>query len=338
MEKSNIDCTLLAYDGFLYKVFDVGENRRVTEFVAFSRIDLFERVFQILERDGFSVLYVRHIYASRALLEFYRKVKEKLGIKIMIDIPTYPYDNELSIRSPFELEEDRRYRDEIGRYADYCVDYGMDEEVYGMKVINLINGVFTENIPLRNPEKSDTFRMLCVSTLCYWHGFDRIIMGMKRYLEAGGEKRISFRVIGDGPEAGHLRELVRQNQLEDYVEFSGSIIEEDKLEDAFNHADIAIGGIGVHRLNVFSGGAIKNQEYCTRGIPFVLTALDLHFPKDAPYIKYIPSSDEDVDINELILFAEKADCVDMRRKMRRYAEEHFSWDTILKELIVKIKE
>jgi len=313
-------------------------NKKMKKFVAFTQQEYFDIVFNILVEEKISVLYVRYIMASYELLKFYKRIKENLHIKLIVDFPTYPYDEIFKNIERFTLIDDKKFRNEIKRYADFSVNYGSDNEIYGINSISILNGIDVKKIPIRRISKSEDFRIVCVSSICKWHGFDRIIVGLYEHKKNNKIPKTTFTIVGDGLELNTLKDLALKYDLEKEVNFLGNIEDEKQLKEIFDNADIAIGGIGLHRIGINKGGAIKNQEYCARGIPFVLSVKDFHFPDNVDYIKYISQDDTPVCIEELISFVNTNFNENLQKEMRKYAEDNFDWDYVMCDLIKKIKE
>ncbi len=316
----------------------LNKGKEMAKFVSFTKKEYFDFVFKLLKKENISVLYVRYIMASYELIEFYKNIKENLDIKLIIDFPTYPYDNVFKDVEKIVLLNDKKYRNKIKQYADFSVNYDDYEKIYGINSLSIVNGINLKKIPIKKTTKSKKFRMVCISSLCRWHGFDRIIMGLYKYKKDNKECDVIFTIVGDGPESSFLQDLVLKYDLENEVSFCGNIEDENQLNEIFDNADIAIGALALHRIGLYKGEAIKNQEYCARGIPFVLSAKDDHFSDNVDYIKYISEDDTDVSIEELIAFIDENFDENLQKEMRQYAESNFNWDYIMGDLIKKVKE
>lgn len=86
--------------------------------------------------EGVEFLYIRHDHnASPVLIHWLRKVK-KLGVRIALEIPTYPYDAEFA-QSPFvrrlKLRIDRTFRRRMARWVDRIVTFSDDPEIFGRR-------------------------------------------------------------------------------------------------------------------------------------------------------------------------------------------------------------
>lgn len=97
-------------------------------------------------------LYIRHDHnASPVLILWLRKVK-KLGVRIALEIPTYPYDAEFA-QSPavrkLKLRIDRMFRCRMARYIDRIVTFSDDTEIFGRPTIRISNGIDFRSIPLK---------------------------------------------------------------------------------------------------------------------------------------------------------------------------------------------
>lgn len=86
--------------------------------------------------EGVEFLYIRHDHnASPVLIHWLRKVK-KLGVRIALEIPTYPYDAEFA-QSPFvrrlKLRIDRTFRRRMACWVDRIVTFSDDPEIFGRR-------------------------------------------------------------------------------------------------------------------------------------------------------------------------------------------------------------
>jgi len=145
--------------------------------------------------------------------------------------------------------------------------------------------------------------------------------------------------VGEGDALPALKQLTNNLGLNRYVVFNGTKAGEE-LDKIFDESDVAIGSLGNHRKGLNSDSALKNREYCARGIPFVIASSDQDFPESFPYILKIPSDDSLVDINKIIEWYEELtqSHPNYSTEMRKYTEEHLSWDAKMRPVIEKIKE
>lgn len=334
--KNGIDAKLLYRNTCLNKLVDSSGTQLLEEFVSFTQKEYYEKVLQLIRRLKTEVIYIRYIMADEEMINFLKTVREEMNIKVLMEIPTYPYDNIMNTSPEPYLIADRQYRDSLKDYVDRLYNYSGYDEIYGMKTEKLINGVDIDKLPLRKLSDSDTFRMLSVSSVCRWHGYDRIIEGIRIYKKNGGSIPVRFTLAGLGNELNRLKAMVKKYKLDNEVKFLGNIRDADRLNELFDDADIGIGCLALYRVGINEGGAIKNQEYCARGIPFVISTPDPNF-NNPEYIKLVPNDDTPVDIEALIEFSNSMKSIQNSNDMRQYAIDNLTWDKIFDKVISVIK-
>ena len=123
--------------------------------------------------EGVEFLYIRHDHnASPVLIHWLRKVK-KLGVRIALEIPTYPYDAEFA-QSPFvrrlKLRIDRTFRRRMARWVDRIVTFSDDPEIFGRPTIRISNGIDFRSIPLKTQRHGSPheIRLLAVANIHVW--------------------------------------------------------------------------------------------------------------------------------------------------------------------------
>ena len=107
----------------------------------------------------------------------------------------------------------------------------------------------------------------------------------------------------------------------------------------FDTCHIAIGSLGIHRNRMKEAASLKVREYCSRGIPFILSNKDPDFSDNFEYCLRIEPTDSPVHVDEIISFTRKVfQNTDHPKIMRKYAEEYVDWHVKgaqLKEFINK---
>ena len=92
-----------------------------------------------------------------------------------------------------------------------------------------------------------------------------------------------------------------------------------------------------HRKGLNRDSALKNREYCGRGIPFVIASDDDDFPNEFEYILRVEKNDNPISIEEVISYLSYLDNDDVSSEMRLFAEENLTWDVKLYPVIVELK-
>ncbi|MEZ2295896.1 hypothetical protein [Variovorax sp. RCC_210] len=289
----------------------------------------FENVLKYISSEKIEFLYIRYThFASPIFTKFLESVK-KLGVIIFIEIPTYPYDDEYrdagkALQASLWLE--RLSRKSFAKYVDRILTYSEDGSIFGVQTVQIDNGVDMADTPLKKMSRQhNRFSILAVSSMEYWHGYDRLIAGLRNYYDRHGEIEVTINFAGGTatPTAKKYIEQVAQLKLIERVNFHGYVSGE-RLCQLFDEADVAVGVLGGHRKSLHSFKSLKNREYCARGIPFAYSGSDATFDSQSFALK-IPANDSPVDIEFFIRWASEAKR--HLHEMRAFAERRISWDT-----------
>jgi len=312
-----------------------GRNGKLRGYLRY--ISFIKFVSKVLQDFGIDVLYFRSSYPTT----MFRRLLRKTASSKFVEIVTYPYKTEWKRIMPrFEYLFWKSGQEKVEKLSDIVVAISGEKDLHlSEKFILINNGIDLENIRVKKHTQRDYLSVVSIANLCMWHGYDRIIRGMSDYYKNGSVKKVIYNCVGDGPELENLKELTKSLGLDKYVIFHGTKTGEE-LDKIFDESDVALGSLGNHRKGLNSDSALKNREYCARGIPFVIASSDQDFPESFPYILKIPSDESPVDINEIVEWYEKLthSHPNYSTEMRKYAEEHLSWDAKMKPVIEKIKE
>ena len=284
-----------------------------------------------IEKYQFKQIYIRYPYANKWFIGFCHFLKEQ-KIKIVLEIPTYPYDNEI-IYGRLKVE-DAYFREQLNQYVDLITTYSNHKKIWGVPCIKLKNGVNIEDIPVstRKHEKQKIV-FIAVSSMAPWHGYERLLEGIYRYYQKGGKYELHLKFIGTGPEENSYKRITQKYGLQSCVEFCGKMIGKT-LDRQYDTADIAIGSLGMYKIGISEGSPIKVAEYCMRGIPFVYAYRDLRFPQQQDFLMTVTNDSQPIDLDKVILFFEKISAVKQYKEyMRDYAINNLSWESIMKPVI-----
>ncbi len=291
---------------------------------------------KIIDSYQIDILYYRNSLPVNKLMKI---MKDKKVIKIL-EIPTYPYENEVKgfsekIQYTFFWKNGQQKMIDL---ADIVVaipgaaDLKVDE-----KFVLINNGIQLENIKMKRHIRKDSITFLSVANVAFWHGYDRILRGIYDYYRGNPKREVYYNCVGDGPELTNLKKLTKELSLEKYVIFHGTKTGED-LDKVVDECDIAFGSLGNHRKGLYADSALKNREYCARGIPFVIASEDQDFPESFPFVFRVPPDESPIDIDKVIQWYENLSMKhpDFSAQMRKYAEENLSWDAKMRPVINRI--
>jgi len=259
--------------------------------------------------------------------------------KIIFDMPTYPYEQEWQgWKGRLGLYWDRKYRSRLSKYVDGVTHSGKEQSIFEIKTIPTGNGIASSLIADQNNSSKDDSRLnlITVGKLQFWHGLDRLIRGLKEYLDVAHGRKIHIHVVGEGPEKSTLEALCSELHLTENITFHGPVVG-SQLLSLIDQADIAIGTLGLHRKNVAVDSSLKHRLYCARGIPFVLSSQDVDFEKDLPYVYYADPDESNIEFEVLIKWFDRLDKAITWQKMTSYAESHLSWKVKMKQIVAIVE-
>lgn len=294
-------------------------------------------------------LYIRRSrFASKELVRFLRGVREvNPDILVMYEIPTYPYDGEMSgLKMSFALRKDRKYRRELPKLVDKAVILTGDDSALGMPTVRITNGIDLADVDVRKPSEGDSrIDMLCVAYFEPWHGIDRLLEGLYQYYSSAQcPREIHVHLAGGGSQLSNLKKIAERRNLQDRVTFYGPL-SSGELGPLYDRCGLAVECLGMYRKGADHAisASLKSREYLAKGMPFIYAGgIDLFEENPVDFCFQIPDDPTPVDIPRVISFYDKLheheSDADLIRRIRSYAEEHVSIDVAMQNVIALIKE
>ena len=306
----------------------------------FQRRCNYKNLYKYIVTNEIKLVYIRYIhFANPFFISFLKKLKKK-GVIILVEIPTYPYDQEyqnVHFTSKIAFIIETLYRNKFKNYVTRVITLSHDTTIFEIPAIEISNGIDPGSINIAPKRKPDgEINLVGAATISLWHGYDRVIEGLYNYYKEGktNNKKVFFHIAGDssGKESVRYKELVKKYNLSKYVIFHGKKSGKE-LDAFFNMADIAVGSLGCHRIGINYIKSIKNREYCARGIPFFYSEIDKDF-EGKDFIFKVMANDDPINIKEIINFVlnNKFDAT----KIRDYAFEHLTWNRQFEKVLQDI--
>lgn len=304
-----------------------------------KRFDL-NGVYKFIKDNSFTHLYVRYDHnANPFTIKFFRKIKH-LGINTILEIPTYPYDQEykdLGLMFKFNLLIDQCFRNQLMKSIDKIATFSNHDIIFGRPTVCISNGIDFDDVPLIKSVslKEKTLNLIAVATIHPWHGYDRIIKGLAEYKSKNESQHIVLHIIGEGlPEImAYYNHLVQENQLQENVIFHGPLFGDD-LNTIFNNSQIGIGSLARHRSDITHLRSLKNREYAARGIPFVYSEIDEDF-ENKPYILKVPADDTPLNIDKVINFYKE---LIVSPQSIRESINSLSWTNQMRKVLINMNQ
>lgn len=296
-------------------------------------------ITRYLRDEGIDLLYIRHDFnASPVLVHWLRQIK-RLGVRVVLEIPTYPYDAELvgaPLKDRVQLFVDQLFRRRMARYIDRIVTFTDQPEIFARPTIRISNGIDFDSVPLKTPRhNAQEVHLLAVANIHPWHGFDRVIEGLRRYYATPRERIVRLRIAGDGAPGllDQYRSSIAQYHLTEYAELIGTRSGE-ALDEEFAWCDLGIASLGRHRNGITTIKTLKNREYAARGIPFVYSETDSDF-EQMPYVLKAPADDTPLDIEALLRFYDTLQLTPAQ--IRATVSDTLSWQRQMQRVIEQIE-
>ncbi len=302
----------------------------------------FSGILSKINIKNYDFVFIRHFPAHPLFMNMLAKMKsQNPRLKIFMEIPTFPYQFEfqhMGWQGRIKNFMDSNASKSFFKYIDYIVTFSKKDFIYKIPTIKTANGIDPETIAVVQPPLFEKqLDLLGLANLQVWHGYDRIIKGLKKHYENPNARPVHFHIVGEGAEYEPLQNLTKKLNLNKYVTFYG-YQRGTALDAFFEKCHLGIGSIGMHRINVAKGetSTLKAREFTARGMPFVIGYDDRDFAEDYPYLLEIEGTDQSADIDKIYDFYINLK-PNFTQAMRNYAEERLSWKSKLTPVVGKMK-
>ena len=266
----------------------------------------FASIAQYAEQNGIEFVYIRSNHNANFFTISMVKRMKRAGMKVVMEIPTYPYDSEYQAQGiTNQILQDRMFRKSLAANLDAIVTFSDYAEIFGQKTIRISNGIDFDSVKMKSTvnDTSKELNLIGVAEIHKWHGFDRLVKGLAAYYATPQDYIVRFHIVGyffsaEGEQ--EFKRMIAENNMEEYVVLYGKRHGEE-LDDIFDKCDFGIGSLGRHRVGIQRIKTLKNREYAARGIPFVYSETDSDFD-NRPYVLKVPADESPVDIQGIISF------------------------------------
>lgn len=303
------EVTLLCRDASHVVKYDNGTYQNEPLIPGSSKLDILKAAYDYIDKETVNYCYIRYPNSDPFFLRLLKKMKEK-GIRTVIEIPTYPYDEEgkETIRARITGFVDKLYRKKLEKYVDRIVTYSKDERIFGIKTIRTINGFDFSKVQLsKTPENTNIIRMCGVANIYRVHGYDRIIEGLKLYYAQGGQRDVFFDVVGSGDVSilNEYKKLAHSAGLDNRICFHGRLHGE-QLDAVYDVATLGVNSLAIHRQNLKNESTLKTREYAAKGLPIISSSyVDAFSNEDNnSYVCMVPPDESPIDIKKVIDFCD----------------------------------
>ena len=300
----------------------------------------FSSIAKYAQKNDIEFVYIRSNHNANPFTIRLVKQMKRAGMKVVMEIPTYPYDQEYFNKSMRrQLIQDKLFRKKFAKQLDAIVTFADEDFIFGQQTIKISNGIDFDSIKIKKSSTSDSssvINLIGVAEIHPWHGFDRIIKGLVNYYAKPQKMVVRFHIVGYfffNDDEILFKQLIADNHLEDYVILHGKKHGEE-LDQIFDACDFGIGSLGRHRVGIDKIKTLKNREYAARGIPFIYSETDEDFD-NKEYVMKAPADETAIDINSIINFYKKltSSPIEIRNSIK-----NLSWDNQMKKVIDSVFE
>ena len=300
-----------------------------------KRFPLWVSIRKYIKKNEYDLAYIRYPIIDFFVVRALRAIRKSCD-NVVIEIPSYPLEieNATTIRKCL-YALDTLLHNKCQRYVDRIIYIGnQTDTIFRCPAVQIPNGLPEQikNISCSGYHiNGNHIVLICVSNMHPFHGYDRLLNGLKEYYKEKHFYDIDVVLVGDGICREEYEKIVKESDLKSHVRFTG-VLKGDELTAEYMGATIGVGSLGMYREGFLEASSLKTKEYLVRGLPFVYAVNEIGLDEKFPYALKVPNDDTPIQINDIVSFVdelkrEPSDVVS--KKMRRYAEEKFSWTTIL---------
>ena len=301
-----------------------------------KRID-FSAISRYVKDNHINIVYIRSNHNANPFTIRMVKQMKKYGAKVVMEIPTYPYDSEYEAQGMSkQIFQDRLFRNHLAKQLEAIVTFSDYEQIFGQRTIRISNGIDFDSVKMKTTinDTSKELNLIGVAEIHEWHGFDRLVKGLADYYSKSQNYIVRFHVVGYffSAEIGNeFKKIVTDNHMEDYVILYGKKHGQE-LDRLFEKCDFGIGSLGRHRVGIDKIKTLKNREYAARGIPFIYSETDSDFDT-RPYVLKAPADETPIDINNIVSFYHS---ISILPKDIRDSIISLSWENQMKNVLNNI--
>ena len=303
----------------------------------------YDCIYDYCNLNGIQFVYARcNQNANPILVRFFKRLCH-IGIKAVMEIPTYPYDQEFAKFSwdiKLKLKIDQLFRNQLSKQLAAIVTFSDEERIFGQRTIRISNGVDFDSSPLYHYQQpaDGSIHLVGVAEVHIWHGYDRLIAGLGEYYQnAPNPRQVFFHIVGGvHPNERYkandfhpgMQAIIDKYGIQDKIIFHGQLFG-DTLDKVFNQSCFAIGSLARHRSGITIIKTLKNREYATRGIPFIYSEQDSDFDYQ-PYIIKAQPDESPINVQQILDFLDQHHF--QPEEIRKTVEE-LSWKIQMQKVI-----
>lgn len=336
MKKMGLNVTYTSYEQNGVVIIDNNENivyrkQFLLNNETFKRFNrrflLIKTVTEYFKSTGvhFDLAYLRWHTFDKPYLHMLKAIKNS-GATCIIEAHAWtPNMVAKSLIAKYQVAMDNRYSKYAKNYVSLVAGMSEYDNIWGIKTVKVDNAVDLNNITERHWKRCDDIvRIVSVSNEYAYHGYDRLLRGIRNYYDNGGTRKIEVHFVGIFLDT--TKALTEELSLSEIVYFHGKKFGKE-LDEIYDNSDIGIGALAHHRVGMYAGSSLKTKEYFAKGLPFIYGWKEPAFDETYPYALRVKLCEEPIDIDEVLSFYDSIkDDPNMLSKMRQFAADHYSWE------------
>lgn len=281
----------------------------------------------------FDISYLRFHYFDNKYVKLLKMLKQNNSY-VVVEAHGYPYKN-YSFNNFFMFPSyliDSIYEKKASRNIDLVAAISNVKNIWGVQTVFIDNCIDISKCGFKSNFKiSDSPTMISASNERNYHGYSKVLKGLKNYKENGGER--NYKILFIGKYTKKTKELAREYKLLDSVFFLGSK-SGTELKEMYQSSDLGIGSFGIHGGSDH-GSSIKSKEYFAYGIPFINGWKEYSFDDSYPYVLRFDIYQDAINFFEIDQFIDRLNnsSVDYRYEMRDFAQKNFDWENNFNKII-----
>lgn len=340
---AKVDCIGYYKDTIAFYCF-FGKNRSGPHTLAsiqnprLKRFSFWHAVSRYVAKQAYDLIYLRYPSIDFQVLQTLKKIRKHCR-HIVLEIPSYPlicFDS--GFFNVFQFWLSHLLHPICRHIFDKVIYVGNpSSEIFGIPAQQIPNGIpeAIRDLPSTGFHlKKNSVCLFCVSNMFLSHGYDRLVQGLGNYYASAKQPPVQVELlfVGDGPCRPVYESLAKELCIPEHVKFLGPL-QGDALTAAYREASVGIGPLGLYRKGYQEASTLKTKEYLIRGLPFVYAGTEIGLDADFPFALQIPNDEQPVSIEAILDFVDSFSSLGsetVAAQMRSYAEEHFSWEIILR--------
>lgn len=290
----------------------------------------------------YDVCYIRYDFSDPGFIHLLRLLRKLCG-KIVLELPTFPYDDEnrAALLSRIKLSVDKFYRRFLKNYVDFIVTfYAGHKTIFGVPTVIIPNGFdFSALHMVQRELPRDAIHVIAVSSMREWHGYERIIEGMRLYYQEKrkDQRNIILHLVGKGREYEKYRALIEQYNLQQRIILEGTM-HGRSLDELYEQCALGVDSLARHRSGISVLSSLKSREYGAKGIPMINSCRIDVIEDDFPYLLRVPANETPIDMESIVAFFDRCYGAGLSRmavaqKIRSYMETRSGMMETMKNVI-----